>query len=439
MSLPISIAPATRLRGEVTVPGDKSICHRALLLGAIAQGETVVENGSPFGQDPQSTARCLRALGVTLAEEGATRVRIRGAGLRGFSIPASPLGCGNSGTTMRLLCGLLAGQPGEGGAGRAFEAILDGDDSLRRRPMRRIAEPLARMGARIDLPPSGTAPIRVRGSSLSGVDHDLTVASAQVKSALLLAGLYADGDTRVREPAATRDHTERMLLSFGVPVDRTHGWLHVRRAQPLSGHRIDVPGDLSSAAFLLAAALILPGSRITVRGVGVNPTRTGILDLWRRMGAALEISPGVDLGHEPTATIAASHGDMEAIEVAAGEVPRAIDELPIWAVTAAFARGRSVLRGARELRVKESDRVATIAANLTAMGVPVEVLDDGLVIDGGHPLSGAAIRTHGDHRIAMAFAVAALCARGPTALDDGDCISVSFPGFLPLLDRMCER
>jgi 3-phosphoshikimate 1-carboxyvinyltransferase len=421
--------PPRRLRGEVAVPGDKSIGHRAIILGALAEGETCI-SGFSGGEDNHRTLQIFRDLGVEIALSG-QEIGVRGAGLRGLRPPPGILSCGNSGTSMRLVAGVLAGQP--------FESVLDGDESLRLRPMGRVADPLRRMGATVETSPAGTAPLRIHGASLRGLAYDLPVASAQVKSCLLLAGLFAEGEVRLREPGPSRDHTERMLAAFGAPVRRDGEWVIAPGPAPLCGQRIEVPGDLSSAAFLLAAALLVPGSAVTVHGVGLNPTRTGILDLWRAMGADLVARETGLAGPEPVGTITARFSELRGIEAGGDLVVRALDEIPVLALCAARARGLTRIRDAAELRAKESDRLALLARELRKLGARVAEHPDGLEIEGPDRLRGAAFESGGDHRLAMVAAVAALVAGGPCSVDQVAPIATSFPGFFPLLATLCER
>ena len=427
VALALKITPARGLRGELAVPGDKSISHRAVMLGALAEGETTVTNFLP-GEDCLSTVRCFRALGVEVENPDPATVCIRGRGLAGLREPADVLDAGNSGTTMRLLLGILAGQP--------FFSVITGDDSLRRRPMGRVTRPLAEMGASLLGRGGGEyAPIAVAGGRLRGFSYRLPVASAQVKSALLLAGLFADGPVRITEPLPSRDHTERMLAAFGAPVARDGAAVTVARGL-LRGMHIVVPGDISSAAFLIVAALITPESDLLLRAVGVNPTRTGLLDVLLRMGAALTVTAGEPSGGEPVADIRVRSSALRGIVVDEALIPRLIDEIPVLAVAAAYAAGETVIRGAAELRVKESDRLATIRAELTRMGADIQETPDGLVIRGTGRLRGGRCRSHGDHRIAMAVAVAGLAASGETLLEDAECIAVSFPGFAGALNSV---
>lgn len=415
------------MRGSVQVPGDKSISHRSVIVGALAEGHTVVE-GFLEGEDCIATRDALRAMGVPIVRHGTGGLDIEGVGLHGLRAPDGPLYLGNSGTSMRLLAGLLAAQ--------AFDSVLTGDASLNRRPMRRVIEPLRRMGAQIEGSASDTAPLRLRGGArLRGLDYQMPVASAQVKSALLLAGLYAEGDTQVREPGVSRDHTERMLLAFGASLERASGSVRLHPGATLRGARIRVPGDISSAAFLLVAAAIAPGSDLVVEGVGVNPTRTGMVDVLRAMGADIRITGSRVHGGEPVADIRIRHRPLRGVTIPVPVVPRAIDEFPALFVAAACANGETVLRGAGELRVKESDRIGGMAEGLTALGIQATPTQDGLTIRGG-TLSGGAVASHGDHRLAMAFAVAGLRASGPVRVRDCRNVATSFPGFVSLM-RSC--
>ncbi|MBA3480083.1 MAG: 3-phosphoshikimate 1-carboxyvinyltransferase [Lautropia sp.] len=420
----LSALPGGRIRGELRVPGDKSISHRSIMLGALAEGETRI-SGFLEGADALATMNVFRMLGVAIDGPQRGAVTVRGAGLRGLRPPAGPLDCGNSGTSMRLLCGLLAGQ--------SFESRLLGDASLSRRPMRRVIEPLALMGAKIDSV-DGHPPLLVHPvGRLRPAEIRMGVASAQVKSALILAGLYADGTTRVTEPAPTRDHTERMLAAFGVEVGREGSTVSIVGGQPLSGSRIDIPADISSAAFFLVAASIGARAELTLRHVGINPTRTGVLHILRAMGADItEINPRT-IGGEPVADLRVRAARLKGLEIPPEWVPLAIDEFPVLFVAAACAEGDTVLRGAQELRVKESDRIAVMAEGLAGIGMPAQVKPDGMRIVGrgaeANPFAGGTVESHGDHRIAMAFAVAALRSSGPiTILDTGN-VTTSFPGF----------
>jgi 3-phosphoshikimate 1-carboxyvinyltransferase len=434
------VEPGGAVAGRLRVPGDKSVSHRSVILGAIAEGETRVE-GFLEGADTLGTAAAFRALGVSIEGPQAGTLRITGVGLRGLRMPDGPLDLGNAGTAMRLLPGVLAGQ--------AFECELSGDASLCSRPMRRITEPLAAMGARVETAPGGTPPLRIRGRTegLEGIDYRLPVASAQVKSCLLLAGLYASGRTCITEPAPSRDHTERMLAGFGWPVERDGHRVCVRGGARLTGTGLRVPGDISSAAFLLVAGLISPRGELLLEGVGVNPTRTGVIEILRRMGGAIEVEGERLEAGEPVADLRVRASRLRGIAIPEALVPLAIDEFPALFVAAACAEGETRLTGAAELRVKESDRIAVMAEGLVALGVAARPTEDGMVIQGGGggragsgPGPGSALRggevdSHGDHRVAMAFAVAGLRSRGAIAVRDCANVDTSFPGFAALARR----
>ncbi|MCC5795242.1 MAG: 3-phosphoshikimate 1-carboxyvinyltransferase [Chromatiales bacterium] len=418
--------PAAEVGGSVCVPGDKSISHRALMLGAIAQGDTEV-TGFLAGEDCLATLAALRAMGVQIEQDDPGSLVIRGVGLHGLSAAGFPLDMGNSGTAMRLFAGLLAAQ--------RFDSVLVGDASLSRRPMERVAAPLRLMGADISTR-EGLPPLDIRGGmTLSGIDYTLPVASAQVKSAILLAALYAQGPTTVSEPGVTRDHTERMLRQFGVSLQVTPGQVRLKPGQRLAGTRVAVPGDLSSAAFPILAACLAPRGRLELVNVGLNPTRTGIIEILRRMGARIEVRQDGSTGVEPVGTIVVEAGRLHGIEVPAELVPLAIDEFPVLFVAAALAEGDTVVRGAAELRHKESDRIARMAAGLAALGGEVTEFPDGALIRGGR-LQGGKVDSAGDHRIAMAFAVAAVAAEGPVRIRDTANVATSFPGFADLAGRI---
>jgi len=418
------VSPARRLRGRVRVPGDKSISHRAALIGALARGDTVIHHFLR-ADDCLHTVSCLRALGVGIEDEG-SRLIVRGMGPR-WRAPMTPLDAGNSGTTMRLLAGILAGQP--------FQTELTGDASLRTRPMDRIVEPLSRMGARIVASGDGRfPPLRITGGSLRGITYTLPVASAQVKSAVLLAGLLAEGPTTVVEPTPTRDHTERMLAAFGAPIRRDGDRVSVTAAA-LQGHEVRICGDISSAAFLLAAAAAMPGSELTVEHVGLNPTRTGFLDVLRALGAEVDVrQTGEDAG-EPVGAVTVRGQRLRGVRIGGSLIPRVIDELPVLCVIATAAEGETVISDAAELRVKESDRIAVIARGLRALGGEVEERPDGLTVYGSR-LHGGRVGSAGDHRIAMAFAVAGLLAGGPVTVEGAESIKVSFPEFGRVLQEV---
>jgi 3-phosphoshikimate 1-carboxyvinyltransferase len=423
----LRIEPARRFRGRFRLPGDKSISHRAAILGAMALGRTRIENYSEAA-DCASTLACLRALGVAVRCEG-SRITIDSDGLDGWRAPLTVLDAGNSGSTIRMLAGALAGRP--------FRSVLTGDASLRRRPVERVAVPLRAMGARVTTTDE-RPPMAIEGGALRGIRYALPVASAQVKTAVLLAGLQAEGETSVSEPAASRDHTERMLPAFGAAVRRDGLEATVSGGSTLRGTQVVVPGDASSAAFLITAALVLPDAQVELDDVLLSPTRTAFLDVLRAMGGRVEATLEAT-EPEPVGTIVASSSALHGTSVDPALVPSLIDEVPALAAAAAFAQGRFSVTGARELRIKESDRIAALAEGLRALGVAVDELPDGLLIEGGRPLHGAALRAHGDHRIAMALSIAALGASGASEIDDPACVAVSFPGFYPLLARATGR
>ncbi len=431
----VTIEPGHSLRGEVTVPGDKSISHRALLFGAVAEGITTI-HGMLAAEDPCSTADCLRAMGVAISPLGDKDqpVVVEGVGLDGLQEPGDILDCGNSGTTMRLLLGLLAGRQD-----RYF--VLTGDASLLLRPMGRVSRPLCQsMGARIDGRANGTlAPLTVNGCQLQGGVIGTSVASAQVKSALLLAGLTADSAVSVIESNCSRDHSERMLKAFGADVQvRGDYGRHVRitPGRPLRGQEVHVPGDISSAAFWLVGAAITPGSRLSLRHVGLNPTRTGVLEVLRTMGAQLRVENRTQITGEPVGDLIIEHGPLGPFSIDADLVPRLVDEIPVLAVAALFAEGTSRIQGARELRVKETDRLAVMTRQLRAMGAVVEETADGLVIDGPQKLRGAQLDSETDHRVAMSLALAALNAQAPSRIQRADAAGVSYPDFWHQLGRL---
>lgn len=431
-------ASGAPLRGVAHVPGDKSISHRAVMLSALAEGVTHI-TGFLEGEDTRATARVFEQLGVRIETPSASERIVHGVGLHGLLAPSGVLDCGNAGTGMRLLAGVLAGQN--------FDSVLTGDASLSKRPMRRVTDPLAAMGAQIESEAGGLPPLRIRGGrSLHGIDYALPVASAQVKSALLLAALYAEGETVVREPHPTRDYTERMLAAFGWPITFAPGEARLAGgaapgilpsaalAQPCAAHvlratDVSVPADFSSAAFFLVAASVIPGSELRIEAVGMNPRRTGLLAALRVMGADIVETNVREQGGEPVADLMARHAPLQGIEVPVELVPDMIDEFPALFIAAACANGRTVIRGAAELRVKESDRIATMATGLRALGIRVEETPDGAMIEGGR-ISGGAVHSHGDHRIAMSFAIAAQRAQGDVRIIDVANVATSFPGFM---------
>jgi 3-phosphoshikimate 1-carboxyvinyltransferase len=427
----VRVEPAGALAGHIAVPGDKSISHRALLIGALAEGETRVRGFGRSG-DTESTARALRALGVGIEDVAEDEVIVHGLGLRGLQAPAAPIDCGNAGTLLRLLTGILAGQEGR------FE--LTGDESLRSRPMDRVAEPLTRMGARIETE-NGRAPLVVHGSgSLRGIEYKLPVASAQVKSALLLAGVNAEGTTTVVEPVPTRDHTELMLEAAGARVRRRPASASVEPAGRLRLGEVFVPGDFSSAAPFLVAASVLAGSEITIHDVGLNPRRTGLLDVLERMGARIGVFNRRKLGGEWVGDLDVRSSELTGAEIGEEEVPRLVDELPLFALAASFARGESRVRGAGELRVKETDRIENVTNALRTLGVRIRASDDGFRVRGvPSRLKGGAMSSDGDHRIAVLGAVAGLASREGVEVGEADAAAISFPGFFELLDEVAQR
>ncbi|MFV3410731.1 bifunctional prephenate dehydrogenase/3-phosphoshikimate 1-carboxyvinyltransferase [Pseudomonas sp. NY15436] len=415
--------PGGRLSGRVRVPGDKSISHRSIMLGSLAEGTTEVQ-GFLEGEDALATIQAFRDMGVVIEGPHHGRVTVHGVGLHGLKTPPGPIYLGNSGTSMRLLSGLLAAQP--------FDTTLTGDASLSKRPMNRVAKPLREMGAVIETGPEGRPPLTIRGGQkLTGMHYDMPMASAQVKSCLLLAGLYAAGETSTTEPAPTRDHTERMLRGFGYPVDVEGATARVESGHKLSATSIEVPADISSAAFFLVAASIAEGSDLTLEHVGINPTRTGVIDILKLMGADITLENQREVGGEPVADIRVRSAQLKGIDIPEDLVPLAIDEFPVLFVAAANAQGRTVLRGAEELRVKESDRIQVMADGLLALGVKCEPTPDGIIIDGGS-YGGGEVWSHGDHRIAMSFSVASLRAGAPIRIHDCANVATSFPNFLGL-------
>lgn len=421
------------LQGKLDIPGDKSISHRALMLGAIASGETRIQ-GLLLGEDPRSTARCLRAMGAEISELNTEAVIVRGIGLGNLQEPADVLDAGNSGTTIRLMLGLLASHPGR------FFAVT-GDSSLRSRPMSRVINPLQQMGAQIwGRQGNSLAPLAIQGQQLRPIHYHSPIASAQVKSCILLAGLMVEGETTVTEPALSRDHSERMLRAFGANLridPETHSATVIGPAQ-LQGQSVVVPGDISSAAFWLVAGAIVPDSELLIENVGVNPTRTGILDALEKMEADIHLENQRTVAGEPVADIRVRAGRLKGCQIRGAIVPRLIDEIPILAVAAAFAEGTTTIKDAAELRVKESDRLAVMASQLTKMGAKITEYPDGLEITGGMPLVGTEVDSHTDHRIAMSLAVAALNATGTTTIHGAQAAAISYPDFLHKLQSLCD-
>nr|WP_323752539.1 bifunctional prephenate dehydrogenase/3-phosphoshikimate 1-carboxyvinyltransferase [Marinobacter sp.] len=416
--------PGGSVCGDIRVPGDKSISHRSIMLGALAEGVTEVK-GFLEGEDSLATLQAFRDMGVTIEGPENGLVRIHGVGMHGLQAPRGPLYLGNSGTAMRLFSGLLAAQP--------FDSELSGDASLSKRPMGRVADPLRTMGAVIETAEGGRPPLKIKGGqSLTGIHYDMPVASAQVKSCLLLAGLYANGSTSVTEPAPTRDHTERMLQGFGYDVQRDGATAKVMGGGKLEAGLIDVPADISSAAFFLVAASIASDSDLTLRHVGMNPTRVGVINILRQMGANIEVLEERVIGGEPVADLRVRSAELHGIEIPEDQVPLAIDEFPVLFIAATCAKGRTVLRGAEELRVKESDRIQVMADGLAALGVETTVTPDGIIIEGGQAIGSGTVESHEDHRISMSFAVASLRATGPITINDCSNVTTSFPDFVEL-------
>ena len=414
------ITRITGLKGTLRVPGDKSISHRAIMFGSLAEGTTTI-HGFLKGADCLSTIDCFRRMGISIEEIDDT-IYVHGKGLHGLSESISILDVGNSGTTTRLLSGILAGQD--------FETTLTGDDSLKKRPMNRVITPLSQMGAKIEsLPGNGCMPLHITGSRLDGIHYTTPVKSAQVKSAILLAGLYADGPTSVTEAALTRNHTELMLRYFGAEIT-TEGTTSTIQPRPhLVGQKVEVPGDISSAAYFIAAALLIPDSQILIRNVGINHSRDGILRAVHAMGGDIRLLNRRKDQAEPVADILVRSGSLKAAVIGGDLIPALIDEIPVLAVLACFAEGTTVIKDAQELKVKESNRIDTVVSNLKAMGAHVEATEDGMIIEGGHPLHGALIQSHLDHRIAMSFAIAGLAADGETEIDHAERVDISYPRF----------
>ncbi|MDD7027634.1 MAG: 3-phosphoshikimate 1-carboxyvinyltransferase [Lachnospiraceae bacterium] len=418
------------LKGEISIPGDKSISHRAVMLGSLAKGTTEITHFLQ-GEDCLSTISCFRKLGIDI-ENDEKRILIHGKGLHGLTAPREILDCGNSGTTTRLLSGILSGQ--------SFSSTLTGDASIQKRPMKRIIDPLSQMGVSItSLRNNDCAPLTVEGKPLKGIHYHSPIASAQVKSAVLLAGLYAEGPTSVTEPYVSRNHSEIMLSAFGANVSCQDTTATILPEPALEGQKITVPGDISSAAYFIAAGLLVPGSELLLKNVGINPTRDGILQAAKAMGADIQLlNPGKSNG-EQTADLLITSTPLKGTEIGGALIPALIDEIPIIAIMAAFAEGTTIIKDAAELKVKESNRIQVMADNLTALGCPVEPTEDGMVIHGGQPLHGAVIDSHKDHRIAMSFAVASLLIEGETRILNKECVQISFPGFYHTLSRLAGR
>lgn len=413
------------LRGIITVAPDKSISHRAVMIGSIAKGETVIQNFL-MGEDCLSTIDCFRKMGVSIETEG-NRVSVTGSGLYGLKAPEQLLYTGNSGTTTRLLCGLLAPQK--------FSCLLDGDPSIRKRPMNRVLDPLKKMGAKITAANGGFTPISIEGAELRGIEYKMPVASAQLKSALILAGLYAQGKTAILEPKPSRNHTELMINAFGGNISSEGNQITVSPAEELFSNEITVPGDISSAAFFIVAALIVPNSEIMIKNVGLNKTRTGVIDVLKTMGASIQIEES-ETAMEPAGDLIVKYSQLHGTEVGGDLIPRLIDELPVLAVAASFAEGRTVIKDAEELKVKESNRIDAMETELKKAGVKVHSTDDGLVIQGGGAVHGGEFETYQDHRIAMSMAVLALAAEGASRIKNHECIKISYPDFFETLQSL---
>jgi len=427
MSLTFRLQPAQTVSGEIRVPGDKSVSHRSIMFGSLAEGTTHV-TGFLEGEDSLNTLRAFKAMGVEIEGPVDGKVTIHGVGMNGLKKPETALDMGNSGTSMRLLSGLLSGQ--------AFDLELTGDRSLSKRPMKRVTDPLALMGAQVDTAEGGRPPLKIHGgSSMKGIHYDMPMASAQVKSCLLLAGMYADGETSVIEPAPTRDHTERMLSAFGYPVKTEDNTMSLQGGGKLTACDIDVPTDISSAAFFMVMGAIAKDSELVIKHVGINPTRTGVIDILKLMGADITLENDQEVGGEPVADVRVKSSQLKGIHVPENLVPLAIDEFPVLFVAASCAEGQTIVTGAHELRVKESDRIQVMADGLVELGVDATATDDGMVINGGSIKSGR-VNSHDDHRIAMAFSVASLRAEGEIIIDDCDNVNTSFPTFVELANKV---
>jgi len=424
------ITPTKGLRGEIVVPGDKSISHRAIMFASLAQGESCIR-GLLRGEDCLATLKAFQNLGIEVVEKGEDELIIHGRGLDGLQEPADVVDCGNSGTTMRLMSGILSAQP--------FFSILNGDKYLRKRPMGRVINPLTVMGAKIlGRDTNSKAPLAIDGGDLHPAEYHSPIASAQVKSALLLAGMQVEGTTTVYEPHLSRDHSERMLRFFGADLESFSGGAKVTGRIQLEGRDVEVPGDISSAAFLIVAGLIVPNSELLLKNVGVNPTRSGVIDIMQQMGGSIQLTNQRELSGEPVADLLVKSSDLRGIEIGGDLIPRAIDEFPVISVAAAFAEGVTTIRDAKELRVKETDRIAAMCDCLGSLGAQIKPLDDGMQIVGGKLLRGGEVNSFGDHRIAMSMAIAALVAAGESTILDTACTETSFPGFWELLTLISE-
>ncbi len=415
------------MHGEITPPADKSISHRAIMFASLAEGKSTISNFLQ-AEDPLRTLQAFRKMGIEIDDSDKNRIMVKGRGLHGLSAPEDVIDCGNSGTTMRLMSGVLAAQ--------SFSSVLSGDKFLRKRPMGRIIKPLTEMGANIVPEPGGYPPLHIKGKNLQPVTYNSPIASAQVKSAILLAGLYCKGRTTVTEPGKSRDHTERMLLSCGADITINDLEVSIQGTKGLTPFDITIPGDLSSAAFFIVAALIVPGSDIVIKNAGINPTRTGVIEILQSMGGEISLQHEHEVSGEPVADIRVRHSRLSGTDIGGDLVLRAIDEFPVICVASAMARGKTRISGAAELRVKESDRIASMSTELKKMGVNVEEFEDGLAIEGSEKIRSATLQSHGDHRIAMSLAIAGLTVEAETAIEDTECVNTSFPGFTDLMDTL---
>lgn len=420
------ISSKTGLKGNIKIPGDKSISHRAVMFGSIAKGDTEI-TGFLKGDDCMSTISCFRNLGIDI-NVSEDKVIVHGKGLHGLTAPEKPLYVGNSGTTIRLISGILSAQ--------SFDSVLNGDSSIQKRPMKRVINPLAEMGAEIDSTNNGYAPLTIHGTKLKAIEYTMPVASAQVKSSILLASLFAEGTTIINEPVASRDHTEIMLNYFGADIKNKDGVITSTPVNELYGRSLEVPGDISSAAFFMAAGLIVPNSHIIIENVGINPTRTGIIDALRAMGGYVEILNERRSGGELVGDIEVKTSQLKATTLEGSIIPRMIDEIPVFAVAALCAEGTTYVKDAEELKVKESNRIATMSTELGKMGAIITETDDGMIIEGGQKLKGSTVYSHLDHRVAMSCATAALIADGATTITDADCVGISFPNFYEILEKL---
>lgn len=421
-----TIKPISSINTTITVPGDKSISHRAVMFGSLAKGDTEI-TGFLTGDDCMSTISCFKKLGVDIDIDG-EHIIVHGKGLHGLCAPSEMLDVGNSGTTIRLISGILAAQP--------FDTTLNGDASIQKRPMKRVINPLTEMGAHIESTNDGYAPLTIHGRKLHAIEYTMPVASAQVKSSILLASLFAEGETVINEPVASRDHTEIMLNYFGADITNTNGKIVSKPVKELYGKPVQVPGDISSAAFFMVAGLIVPDSHIIIKNVGINPTRTGIIDALKAMGGDINILNERSAGGEAVADIEVKTSKLKATTLSGEIIPRMIDEIPVFTIAALHAEGTTTVKDAQELKVKESNRIATMAQELKKMGVDITETDDGMIIPGEQVLKGAVTESHLDHRVAMSIAIAALTAEGDTTINNADCVAISFPDFYEILDSL---